>query len=272
MKALHLFVYLIFIPSLVFGFSESSKKDKKDSRGLRESKVKVTVSDADYRRLKKAIDSQNEVEVINAASIVLSKNQKDLKALNGLGFFYFSKGKLGLAKLIYQRALKDHGNEAGLYNNLGLIYLKEGELAKAKGVFKKAISLDSSYKVARDNLSFLFVTHKNYNAALESLESRYKSVRPKLRSKDDLAVEIANNYAVALMGVGQIKKAKAVLKEALKSNSFNASLLYNYAVLLVNNSKDKTEVHRIISKIKFNSNDPKLMSKTGKLEKRLDKQ
>ena len=236
-----------------------------------DNQTQAKVAREDYARLRAAVDSKNELGVIQVASRILSRDPKDLKALSGLGFFYFSTGKLGMAKLIYRRALKDYSDEPGLYNNLGVIQLAEGDLRKAIISFKKSISLNSSYEMAATNLGSIFVFHKDYGRALAPLASRYKSVKSKLSSRNKLAIEIANNYAVALMGTGQGKKAERVFKEALGADVLDASMLYNYAILLVNVMKKRGDALRIISKLKFSSDDPKILHKAEELEQRLDK-
>ena len=232
---------------------------------------KRKITREDYHRLKVAIDSKNEEAVVNAASVILSKDSKDIKALNGLGFFYLNEGQLGIAKLIYRRALRNHRDKPGLHNNLGVIYLAEGDLRKAMVSLKESVALNKSYNKAKINLSSIFVNYQDYSRAIEPLESGYKSIKSKLGSKNDSAIRIANNYAVALMGIGQGEDAEDVFKSALKAGVTDAFLLYNYAILLINVLKKKSDAIRIVSKLKFNTEDPKILNKVEELEQRLDK-
>ena len=102
-------------------------------------------------------------------------------------------------------------------------------------------------------------------------ESGYKSLRSKIGPENKAATYVANNYAVALMGMGEKKEAERVLKKIVSSGVKDTSVLYNYAILLVDFVKERREAIRIISRLKFNTDDPVLLRKIGKIEKRLDK-
>lgn len=258
---MRLVVYIIifFLFPSVCGWAKSDKNTGKK------------VLSEDYSRLQAAIDSRDKEAVVKAASIILDKDSENLKALNGLGVFYFYTGKFGIAKLIYRRALKSHGDKSGLHNNLGIIHLEEGDLRKALVAFRKSVSIGGASHIAEANLGSIFVQNKDYSRSIAPLESGYKSVQSDLSPKNTSAIHIANNYAVALIGIGQGQKAESIFKKALDKGVNEASLLYNYAVLLVNILKNRGEGLRIVSKLKFSTDRPEILRKVQELEQRLDK-
>ncbi len=239
------------------------------SRGSSEKSERPKGVSGSYRRLKLALNAKDEDMVVKEVSKMLSVNPKDLNALNALGYFYFTEGKSKMAKIIYQRALKNHEKEPGLYNNIGVIYLVEGDIRKAIFYFKRAIEIKDSYENASLNLGSIFSTYKDYGRALAPLESGYEKMKSGLGRRNESAIGVSNNYAVALMGTGQNKQAEKIFKKALDSGVRDASLLYNYAILLIDILKERGDAYRILSKVKFNTNNPNLLRKVSELEKRL---
>ena len=263
------FLALIVMPLCLLPMESWAKKEKPSSKV--ENGEVVT---EDYTQLQAAIRSGNEQSILKAVSEILSKDSKNLKALNALGFFYFSKRQLGMARLVYNRALKHHKSEPGLHNNLGVIHLEDGNLRKAIASFEKAISLKRSYGMARINLSSILANYGDYRRALEPLEAGHKSFKlksAKSEAEKKVAVQIASNYSVALMGLGKTKDARRVLKAALDVGVDDTFLLYNYAILLVDILKDRAKALRVVSKLKFNTDDPGMLRKVTELEERLDK-
>lgn len=227
--------------------------------------------DKEYETLTKSITTKNYALIQKTAIKILSKNDKDLKALNGLAMFHSSKGQLGLAKVIINRGIDAHPKEPSFYNNLGVIYLNEGEKSKALSAFRSAIKIKSNYKYAGANLSSIFLEYRDFKKALSPLEEAYDLVKSDL-SQDSLeAIKVANNYAVALMGSGKGKEARDVFKKLFSANVSDAKFLLNYAILLVVDLKDKKAAYKVISKMKFLSDDSVLLKKANELEKMADK-
>ena len=105
--------------------------------------------------------------------------------------------------------------------------------------------------------------------AIEPLEAGYSLIKGKLRGNKE-AVEIANNYAVALAGAGEGKKAKKIYERILDSDSRNIGVLLNYATLLTKNLKDKSAARKAISRLKFVSDSAKYNKKAEDLDKFLE--
>ena len=252
---------------LTFGFSQLSwGQFDEESKAVK--KPDLSVSSEEYEALKTAVKRKSEKLVIDAASKILAKDSKDLKALNALGVFYFKANKTGMAKIIFNRALKDHGDERALHNNLALVYLAEDDLRSALTSFRKSISLSGKYQLGTLNLSSILIQHYDFRRALSPLEDAYDEVESDLRRGRGTAVDIANNYAVALMGTGEGRKAKRIFKKIIDGGSRDPDVYLNYAVLLVDLLGDKKDGQRILSKLQFMTEDKKILRLVGELEKR----
>jgi tetratricopeptide (TPR) repeat protein len=202
------------------------------------------------KRLREASARKDEEGVVQAAVQILGEDAKNLEALNALAVHYYNSGKLGLSKILIQRALNDHQNIPALHNNLGVIFLTEGKQRQAIGEFKRALEIQANYPYASSHLGSIYLEFKDYKKAADSLGVGYEAMRSDLR-RGSYAIDIAGDYAVALSGAGDLDRAKDVFKKIMRADDQNPSTLYNYAVLLVARMKDKDEGEKIISKLKL---------------------
>lgn len=238
-------------------------------------KVEVTTSpgrvdSAMEKQLSEARKSKSEAAIVKAVSQILAVDPKHLEALNTLAVFYFETKRLGLAKIILRRALRDHGDEPALHNNLGIIYLTENEPRLALESFRKSVSLKGSYRIGATNLAAIYLEHGDYKRSLSPLEDSYKATKSDLGRGADYAVDIANNYAVALMGTGENSRAEDVFEAIAKSDTRNPKPYLNYAILLTDVLKKKKDALRVISKLKFMSEDREILKQVQELEKRIE--
>lgn len=229
----------------------------------------LNVSSDDLKQLSSALATKNEDTVLGVSSRILGKNPKHLPTLNALGVFYFENKKPGLAKIFLNRALADYKNEPALHNNLGVIYLSEGKQRQAIAAFRRSLELKSNYTVGATNLASIYLEYEDYTRALAPLEDSYKTSKSSLDKGEAFAVEIANNYAMALAGIGEHKKSEKVYEEILKSNSSNTTVLLNYAILLIERLNNPKAAISVISKIKFVANDRETLNKVDELEKKM---
>lgn len=242
--------------------TEEAPQDKNDFEKGAE------VTKAELSDLNAAFKKKSESALVKAASTILSKDPNHLEALNALAVFYFEVKKYGLSKILIKRALKNHPNEPALHNNLGIIYLAEGEMRIALEEFRKSIAERSSYRFGATNLSSIYLDYRDYKRSLAPLEESYKAVRSDIRRGDNSSVEIANNYGVALMGVGENSKADEVFTEITAANSRNPVPYLNYAILLVEVLKKKKDAVRVISKLKFMTDDREILRRVDELERK----
>ena len=208
--------------------------------------------------------------MVSAVAKILAIDENDFKALNALAIFYYEAKKFNMAKLVLDRALKAHPGKHELKNNLALVHFALDNKKLALQTLKEAAQAGDSDSEANLNLSSIYVEHRDYAKALSPLSKFYPRIKSKLKTKSRAAVILANNYAVSLLGTGKSAEAEKVFKEATDSGVRDSNLLYNYATYLVTNGKDKEAAYKIISRLKFLSDDSKLLRKVELLEKTLD--
>jgi tetratricopeptide (TPR) repeat protein len=192
--------------------------------------------------------SKEEKLIVDAVSKRLGKDENDLKALNTLAVFYFEQKKYGLARILLNRGLKAH-KAPGLHNNLAIIFLAEEKQRPAIASLREAMSLKSGYAIGAANLGSIFVEYKDYKRAVELLADGYSAVKSNLKS--GVALDVANNYAVALAGTGQASRAKDIYQNIIKSDGGNVTALLNYSILLIYKLKDKKEGEKQLNRVKF---------------------
>jgi TolA-binding protein/Flp pilus assembly protein TadD len=202
-----------------------------------------------------AFKAKDERSMVEAVSKRLGKDQNDLMALNALGVFYYEQGKYGLARILLGRALKVHPNEPALHNNQGVIYLAENKQRQAIASFRKAMDIKSSYTVGAANLGSIFVEYRDYSRAADMLDNGYSAVKSDLRRGGNIGLDVANNYALALMGTGDNDRAKEIFQTILKADNGNATALLNYAILLIHRMKDKKEGEKQLNRLRFIGED-----------------
>lgn len=254
--------WVIFLFSPVVALAQF---DEGEDEGAAEP-VKTEVDNKDLKALSEARMTKSEESIVRAASKILGVDPKNVAALNALALHYFEQGKLGLARMIVSRALQDNSSVPGLHNNLAIIYLAEGKQRLALAEFRKAIEHKPDYRIGAANLGSIFLDYKDYERAMAPLEAGYRSVKAELKSGSPSAIEVANNYAVALSGLGKLDEARAVYQEIVANSSRQPIVLMNFAVLLVEKLKDYKEGSKLISKIKFAVDDPKVLKKVEELE------
>lgn len=229
----------------------------------------MDAKDSDEKALLDALEKKSELSMLPVAARILGKDQSNKFALNALAIYYFQREKYGLAKIILNRALKDHDQDPALHNNLGVIFLSEGNQRKAIAGFKRAIDLNSDSVIASTNLASIYLEYKDYSRALPPLESGYARIKGELRKGNKDAVAVANNFALALSGNDDNKKAKQIYKDILDVNPRNATVLANYAILLIEKLKDKSDGKTILNKLKFATSEPALEKQAAELEEKL---
>jgi tetratricopeptide (TPR) repeat protein len=267
-----LFIFLIVPAGLARAQFEDGEGDINDAdldEPAASAPARTEVSKEDLKALQEAKTRKNEEALIRAASRILGVDSKHVVALNTLALFYYEQGKLGLAKIILSRALKDHADVAALHNNLGIIYLAENKQRLAIGEFKKALDLESSQRIAAANLGSIFLEYRDYERAMRPLEAGYRATRSELKSGTPYAVEVANNYAVALSGLGKFDDAKEIYGEIAAGSARHPTVLLNYAILLIEKMKNYKEGGKLLSRIKFAVDDGKALRKVEELEAKM---
>ena len=232
--------------------------------------AKKSVDKALYTNLSKIMKLKSEKDIVGAASKILAVDENDVKALTALSVFYYEAKKYNMAKLILDRGIKAHPNNKDLKNNLALVYFAQEEKRKGLVALKDAAEGAKSESEANLNLTSIYVEHRDYQKALGPLSKIYSKIKSKLSSKSQAAVALTNNYAVSLVGTNDYKGAEKIFKAAQSAGVRDTNLLYNYAVYMVDQGKDKEEAYKVISRLKFLSDDREILRKVEFLEKTLD--
>jgi hypothetical protein len=139
----------------------------------------------------------------------------------------------------------------------------------ALDALKKSVEVRSSYQLGATNLSAIYLEYRDYKRSIGPLEDSYRSTKSDLRRGSNTAVEIANNYALALMGIGESGKAEGIFKDIYESDNRNPVPLLNYASLLVEVLKKKKDAIRVISKLKFMTEDKEILRKVEEIERKM---
>ncbi|MEO0337197.1 MAG: hypothetical protein AAF202_12445, partial [Pseudomonadota bacterium] len=126
--------------------------------------------------------------------------------------------------------------------------------------------LKADYEIGLANLGSIYVEYGDYPRAVEPLEEGYSVVRQQIKKRNDDAIKVASNYAVALAGTAQFEKARRVYEEILEADSRNVGVLYNFASLLIENLKKAEQGRKVLSRLKFVADDKALLAKAKKLE------
>ncbi|OFZ11623.1 MAG: hypothetical protein A2Z20_01245 [Bdellovibrionales bacterium RBG_16_40_8] len=137
-------------------------------------------------------------------------------------------------------------------------------------LFKKGLALKSSYRFAKTNLGSIYTKYGDFERGVSFLEDAYGATRLDQSRGNAEALAIVNNYGVASLGVGENDKAKMIFEKIASSGVRNPIPLLNYAIILVEVLKQKKDAARIISKLKFMSNDREILRKVQELEKKLE--
>ncbi len=228
---------------------------------------KRAITSKEMDAFKDALKHGSEAQVVKTAAVILSKDQNNLTALNGLGVHYLEAKKYGLAKIIFDRALKAYPKEPALHNNLGVIALQEGDMREALESFRKSL-LGGDYRLGASNIASIYLENKDYKRAVGPLEDAYEKLKGDVKKGERNAVEVASNYGVALMGVGRGDEAKDVFETIVQSGSRDAVAYLNYAILLTEVLDKKKDAQRILSKLQFMTEDKNILRRAEELERR----
>lgn len=214
-------------------------------------------------RFENAVNSQRESEMITAGSELLARDPENTKILAGFGIFYLKNNEPDAAKIYFDRVLAKDPKNADANNGLGVIAMKEGKEFEAQTLFKKALLGDDDHVGANANLGAFYLKYLDYEKAAALLENAY--------SDDKSNPAIANNYAVAMRGIGKIDKALSIY-EGIDSKNQKIPVLLNQAILWAEFKKDSKEAKQFLNKIRFITTDPVILKKVNTLTQKLDQE
>lgn len=206
-----------------------------------------------------AIKTQSDDKIYRQASILLMQNPQDVKALNALALYHYKKGRFTTAKYFFGKALQVK-ESSEIYNNLGVVHLALGERKEAVLAFRQALNLNSKDGAAAANLGSILIAADSAPKALSVLQTAHDQGYRDFR--------VLNNYAIALAAQGKGDQAEGLYEKAIKDQSQNRELLFNYAVLLIDNLKKPKEGLDILNRLKFVGPTQEQRSRIKDLENR----
>ncbi len=208
-------------------------------------------------------------KIFELSAQILSSDPDDVVALNSLALLYYDKNERGLSKLLLNRIIKKTAKKdtAFALNNLGVLYVSEGEIKDAVNAFRSSLRANVNYEIAAVNLGAIALKYGDLGRALSSLEDGYDFVQDGIKNGDETAQAIGNNYALALIGNNDYSKAESILDEIFLAESRNATILLNYAVLLVRYLDKKSDATMLLTKIKYLTGDRKKVKLIHQLQK-----
>lgn len=261
----NILIYLILwivLGSPHLGFAQFDGKEDKESFSQK-------VTSDDEKALAKGFAEGKEA-LHKAAEQILAKDKNHLKALNALGIFYFKSKQIGLAKILFNRALQSHPESSALHNNIGLIWLAEDDERRALASFEKALVYESKDQMASANASSIYLKYSDFERAVGPLESAYKEVKSDLRRGNQEAIGVSNNYAVALISSGKADKGKDIIEKILEVRPRELSVLANYAILKVRVLNDFKDIHKLLGRLKFISDNAEIAKLVQELDREVE--
>lgn len=208
--------------------------------------------------LSKAFDSRSPKELFNVAGSILARDPYNPQALNALAMHHMGKGEWGAARLLLEKALEKHKDNAGLHNNLGVIAFREDNLEVAYAHFKTAYSKDPKNPNVNNNLGSIYVKYLDYGRAERPIEDAYSYMSD--------SPSVTNNYAIIKRVQGRYDESAALYKKILDKDPRNVSTMLNYAILLIEYMKKYDEGVKLLNKLEFlESNEPYIRQKITEL-------
>lgn len=249
MKLLNLFILLVFLSWTFFASSQEA----------------LTLIQKE-EKMNQAYNSKNYSRFQNWAYKVLSEDDAHLSALYKLGVYHLERGQVGIARILFERAIQHHPRQASLYYQQGLIALKENEKQKALLSFEESLKKDNSYVPAVVALASVYMESFNVKKALPLLHASYSE--PQLSK---YFAPIAYNYALALRLSGKSKQARKIYQSIVKERRENSLIMMNYALLLMEDFKDTKGAQKALNRADIIAQNSRERSRVQVLKKKLKK-
>ncbi len=172
----------------------------------------------------KSLNNGDYDEAIQHCRIALLGDPGNMNAYLNMAIAWLKLGKSDVASLVCKSALAIDRDNASILNVMGMIQMNKGDIRGAFALFERARKADPAFLDATKNLAAMAMNHKDFAAALSSIDAV-------------LAVEPGNlefrvSRAVALRGLGRHQEARTVLDTLVKDHPAHREALYNLCVLL----------------------------------------
>ena len=146
---------------------------------------------------------------------ILSREAKNVPALNTLGLIFLDQDNMSMAEWIFGKASRfsEGKPHPDVENSLGLFWLKKKETPAAVQHFQKAVAADPNHLAARKNLGALYVNFLNYAGGAEQYQAALV-----LAPYDN---EARMGLAACYFGLGQHEQAAVEYKKIVEKEPRN---------------------------------------------------
>ena len=197
--------------------------DKLDAKKDDEKELKKTFL---TERLSILVAKRDYMAVIKEGKELLFLDPKNAEAMREIGRGYLGLHKPGLARYVFKNSL-ELKPDAIIEFYLGNIAYKEENFPLALHHYQKAVDIDSSLKVAYNNMAFLNQKAGNHPAAIENLK-RALELDPAL---NEARINLGNSYR----HTQNFKDAEATYMDVKQRDPDVPEIYYNLGVLYLEN-------------------------------------
>jgi tetratricopeptide (TPR) repeat protein len=168
-------------------------------------------------------------DAIAACKRALQRDERYVPALVVMAKSYYYLKKYELSGAIIDLVQKLDTSNAEAYNLLGFLALQRNDTISATAAFKKATESKGDYGVAWNSLAAMYLSSKNYDAALDAAQNAVRN----LPNFDKAHL----NLGSALRGKQQYPEAEREYRKALELNASYADAYFNLGVLYLDAPK-----------------------------------
>lgn len=211
-------------------------------------------------QLSEAIQKQDDRAIAIAARELLIRTPEEIRALNALALYHFSKGEISHAKALLNKAISLNPNISMLHSNLGLVLQTQNETYDAIQSYREALKIDPYNTIASANIGAIYAHQKDYRKAQAALEIAVQ--------KGQRDWKTLSNYGISLMALGKHSMSEPYLKKAAELKPQSSEVLLNYATLLIDHMAKPSEGLDVINKIRLMGPGPDLRKRISDLENR----
>ena len=176
----------------------------------------------------------------------LTKNPKDLNALQILSAVFFQSKDFENAKLVLERLIEINPSNAQIHNNYALTLFNLSEFDNALECLNKAIKIDQNYAEAYYNRGNVFLK-------LQKKESALKSFDHAIKLKPDYKIAL-NNRGNLLKDIGKLDEALISYLRAIKVKPINPEEINNCGNIYFEMERYSEALNYFSTAIKINPN------------------
>ncbi|XP_054708383.1 protein O-mannosyl-transferase TMTC4-like [Uloborus diversus] len=261
-----IFQWCILILLIVFGIRCVKRSaDWSNEENLFQSGLNVCPLNAKvhYNIAKNAADNGNHEVAIKRYKEAIRLNPHYDQAMNNLANVLKDQGKLLEAEKLLLSAIKIRPDFAAAWMNLGIVQSSLKKMNSAEKSYLTAIHYRKRYPDCFYNLGNLYLEQGRYDDAYRAWRNA---------TSLQLSHLVAwNNMVIMLDSIGDLEKAEAVGREALRHLPFEASVHFNLANTLGKAGKYVESEEHFLKAIELHKNNPTYHANLGVLYHRWKK-